>query len=255
MAEDIDYDTDFPSFVKDGNHDSPPPPGSTALSPSSPPSTPPSQPSSSPLRILTASPSSNSLESVDMDYPPRPRSPFAFIWRCHLCGARYPLGATRRCLVDGHYYCYGQGTGKNIKRKRRGKACPAIFDYHGWEDWNKWREQTRDYNFLFEKEGASPTPATRTNCWEDCHFPSACRYIETVHGEEDTEDPDFVAVCIISAILHSFLVRDSYLTNLILGISPPQKTHLSKETQETPRLDRRGELPPTRQDPQIPTYP
>lgn len=35
--------------------------------------------------------------------PPRP--PFAK-WRCHICGKRYAIGVTRRCLKDGHSLCF-----------------------------------------------------------------------------------------------------------------------------------------------------
>lgn len=223
MAEDLGYDTDFPSVGEDSKPDSPPSPISTALSPSSPPSSPSSQPSTPPRLTLAASPSSRSSTpaSLDLEYPPPPRSPCAFIWRCHLCGARYPLGATRRCLTDGHYYCYGQDTDKNIKRKRRGKSCTSIFDYQGWDDWNEWRRETRDLNFLWGKEDDSPTPGTHSNCWDNCHFPSACRYLDTIQGET-YGGASFLDVCTISAIHHktnfhlsSFLVNYQRYSDLL----------------------------------------
>jgi hypothetical protein len=36
---------------------------------------------------------------------PQPPSPLAWTWRCHLCYTTYRLGTTRRCLLDGHYFC------------------------------------------------------------------------------------------------------------------------------------------------------
>lgn len=199
MAEDLVHDTDI----------SQPSPGSTALpSPSppssspSPPSSPPSQPSSPPQPLATSPSSSYTPTSTEVEYQPPPRSPCAFIWRCHLCGNHYPLGVTRRCLTDGHYYCYGQDTDRNIKRKRRGKSCFSIFDYHGWEEWNEWRKQTQDFNFHLGKEDYTPTPVVTRNCWENCHFPSACRYLETIQGEEGRAEPGFFDVRIISAIHH-----------------------------------------------------
>lgn len=36
---------------------------------------------------------------------PHPQSPLAWTWRCHLCQTTYRLGTTRRCLLDGHYFC------------------------------------------------------------------------------------------------------------------------------------------------------
>lgn len=35
----------------------------------------------------------------------QPPSPLTWTWRCHLCYTTYRLGTTRRCLLDGHYFC------------------------------------------------------------------------------------------------------------------------------------------------------
>ncbi|OCK91714.1 uncharacterized protein K441DRAFT_483120, partial [Cenococcum geophilum 1.58] len=34
-----------------------------------------------------------------------PPSPLQWLWQCHQCHRKYPLGVTRRCLDDGHFFC------------------------------------------------------------------------------------------------------------------------------------------------------
>lgn len=94
-----------------------------------------------------------------------PAAPLPWVWQCHVCKARWPLGATRRCLIDGHYYCSGQPQtrkGKPKAKGKRGRGCSSEFDYIGWKDWGRWRRAARGR----ELEG----------CGETCDFPSHCRY-------------------------------------------------------------------------------
>ncbi|KAK2761814.1 hypothetical protein FQN54_001644 [Arachnomyces sp. PD_36] len=180
MAE-LDYDTEFP-FDDDEELSLPPRPATPTIeSPTSPPSSPRSPTSSYSRYSLSASPTSASFTgSFNYDYPPRPRTPGGWIWRCHMCGSHYPLGATRRCLSDGHYYCAGQGADRNVKPKRRGQPCFSIFDYKGWEAMNVWRKQVQDIKDMIGEEETSTMLVTRPNCWDDCDFPSACRYLDTI---------------------------------------------------------------------------
>ncbi|KAF2402201.1 hypothetical protein EJ06DRAFT_580506 [Trichodelitschia bisporula] len=83
---------------------------------------------------------------------PPPASPLPWLWQCHLCHTTYPLGTTRRCLDDGHYFCAGTSTkkvptgqrdenGRLVCKEvvRRHKACKSEFDYDGWGQWARWR--------------------------------------------------------------------------------------------------------------------
>lgn len=97
--------------------------------------------------------------------PKPPDNPMPWVWQCHLCRNRYPLGVTRRCLYDGHYYCSGETNVKNLKKKRKGQACSSEFDYEGWDDYGEWKRQalhTIDNTKVLKR------------C-EKCDFPSMCR--------------------------------------------------------------------------------
>ncbi|KAL2001053.1 hypothetical protein VTN02DRAFT_2312 [Thermoascus thermophilus] len=119
--------------------------------------------------------------------PPKPPTPQAWTWTCHLCGDRYRLGVTRRCLGDGHYFCAGQQPaaaggpltlrGHRTKSKRK-RSCDAEFDYHGWRAMDQWCRQVQAAGQA-AREPDPPAPSPRTtgvrNCWERCTFPTACR--------------------------------------------------------------------------------
>ena len=95
----------------------------------------------------------------------------AWIWICHLCHSRYPLGVTRRCLVDGHYYCSGESDKPSIRKKKKHKACSSEFDYASWTQWGDWRRKvlrTIHNERVFK------------GC-EYCDFPSQCRYRVDTH--------------------------------------------------------------------------
>lgn len=129
---------------------------------------PPLSPLVSPLTTTGTtilSPASISISTAPSARPPPPSSPLPWIWQCHVCRARWPLGATRRCLIDGHFYCSGQPQtrkGKTKARGKKGRSCSSEFDYIGWKDWGRWRGLVRGP----ELEG----------CEADCEFPSHCRY-------------------------------------------------------------------------------
>ncbi|KUJ08942.1 uncharacterized protein LY89DRAFT_788376 [Mollisia scopiformis] len=154
-------------------------------SPASPLSPPSSTSPRSPKGPLTAPPRLH-LRTI-IPSPPlpveylktAPSAPYPWIWRCHLCGSIYRLGATRRCLEDGHYFCSlpspppspavptsedffsvlhssepSSKTGKEIiadlaankkrskSRRRKGtRGCRSEFDYAGWSKYNIWRRE------------------------------------------------------------------------------------------------------------------
>lgn len=97
--------------------------------------------------------------------PPPPDSPLPWIWQCHLCRNRYPLGVTRRCLYDGHYYCSGETNVKNLKKKKKGQACSSEFDYEGWDEYGEWK---RGVLAVLGQTKVSK------RC-DKCDFPSMCR--------------------------------------------------------------------------------
>ncbi|KIW10129.1 hypothetical protein PV08_11089 [Exophiala spinifera] len=93
--------------------------------------------------------------------------PMAWVWICHLCHSRYPLGVTRRCLVDGHYYCSGETDRPSLRRKKKNKSCSSEFDYVAWKAWATWRRK------VFH---IASNPARTLRGCENCEFPSQCRY-------------------------------------------------------------------------------
>ena len=99
-------------------------------------------------------------------------APLPWLWSCHHCHARYPLGATRRCLHDGHYFCGGTTvsalTGKPIKRH---KACGSDFDYVGWEDVSRWQRKVYD-----SKLDIAERLKRQISCEHSCAYPSACHH-------------------------------------------------------------------------------
>jgi hypothetical protein len=131
-------------------------PSSTSLSPFDPAKLFASQ--NAPLKPTTALPTKKTL-------PPPPSDPLAWVWQCHLCRSRWPLGVTRRCLIDGHFYCSGD-TQPNVKRKKRGQSCSSEFDYVGWKDWGTWRRRALK---------TMSNPRIPAGC-ERCEYPSQCRY-------------------------------------------------------------------------------
>jgi hypothetical protein len=142
-------------------------------------------PSRSPFRSEDAPLCSRVLPDVPAsqpNIPPRPPSPRPWVWICHFCRNKWPLGTTRRCLYDGHYYCAGQRAA-NLKRKRgpiifSDNACTSEFDYPRWADMTKWQRKVRNAEHK-TRITAPLTLSNNRNCWDQCSFPSACRIIRT----------------------------------------------------------------------------
>lgn len=96
---------------------------------------------------------------------PPPDVPTAWVWTCHLCHSKYPLGVTRRCLVDGHYYCSGETNRPSLRKRKRKSACSSEFDYAAWNEWGEWRREV-----LSRMKNAQVL-----NGCDKCDFPSQCR--------------------------------------------------------------------------------
>lgn len=122
-----------------------------------------------PARIFT-SPEISTTGSPLIDSLPEPTQPLSWIWQCHLCQSRYPLGVTRRCLLDGHFYCSGEADRPNLKKRKRGRSCSSEFDYIGWREWGEWKRKV-----LGTLENNIETRHVQKGC-EKCDYPSQCRY-------------------------------------------------------------------------------
>ncbi|KAI1626548.1 hypothetical protein EDD37DRAFT_646260 [Exophiala viscosa] len=108
---------------------------------------------------------------------PPPEEPLAWVWICHLCHSRYPLGVTRRCLVDGHYYCSGETDRPSTRKKRKNKSCSSEFDYVTWKAWGDWRRKALK---------VVQNPKALKGC-DSCDFPSQCRYPAESHPIAETK--------------------------------------------------------------------
>ena len=113
---------------------------------------------------------------------PPPNLPLYWLWQCHLCRLKYPLGATRRCLEDGHHFCSGAPPPTGSRRRRTNRRhgdCTSEFDYQGWQSWGEWRRadlppQTR--SIPIPGSAFVPTPKPLKDCWARCDYPSECRW-------------------------------------------------------------------------------
>ncbi|KAI9799125.1 MAG: hypothetical protein M1825_004892 [Sarcosagium campestre] len=98
--------------------------------------------------------------------------PLTWLWTCHICHATYSLGATRRCLQDGHYFCSGTTVDKRSGTAKRHASCSSEFDYAGWSAWQHWRRDVLP--------GAEERVVGHRNCWQQCDYPSECRWGDRV---------------------------------------------------------------------------
>lgn len=128
--------------------------------------------------------------------PTPPTKPLNWVWQCHQCRSRYQLSVTRRCLIDGHYYCSGDTSQnqRNNKRRRKAQSCTSEFDYVGWQDWGQWYRECAALRAY-----ANGKAAPKLHGCEGCSFPSQCRYesrppIETVEFEKYVKGKDIVAM-------------------------------------------------------------
>lgn len=135
------------------------------------------------------------------DITPTPNSPLPWLWTCHSCHTSYPLGATRRCLDDGHTFCAGVSSvkrrgrnGVRKERRRRSRACGSEFDYTGWKAWSRWRK-ARDSS----GNGASGEPTSLNREMEvdtamhrdDQVLPQHCHHEESEeHSSSQTRSVD-----------------------------------------------------------------
>lgn len=157
-----------------------PPSPFSPCSPLTPASTPQRQPQNTGLDTLTVSKST----------PLAPSSPLQWVWKCHACTQAYPLGATRRCLDDGHHFCAGTTVVKSWRkdgprrRMKKHRACTSEFDYTGWKGWGKWRRSS-PHNSGKSAVSKPPRPLMldtnkEKNCWINCDYPSHCRWGKSV---------------------------------------------------------------------------
>ncbi|KAI9767412.1 MAG: hypothetical protein M1835_007042, partial [Candelina submexicana] len=135
----------------------------------------PASPLAPPSTHQYQSPKSGGLQLYSPTKSP-PCAPQTWQWTCHLCKCSYPLGVTRRCLRDGHFFCSGSTVSKKSGVRKHHGACSSEFDYTGWKQKANWRRE----QFL---------PATgrdSNDCWNNCDYPSQCRWASTPHGANDT---------------------------------------------------------------------
>ncbi|KAL9049917.1 MAG: hypothetical protein Q9162_006944 [Coniocarpon cinnabarinum] len=133
-----------------------------------------------------ASPLVRSPRRTHLPLLPPPSKPIPWLWQCHHCRHTYPLGATRRCLDDGHVFCSGEAhTTKNVldmwnrRYMRKTKACASEFDYEGWRAWNRWREL---------RMGEQSKEETGHDCWRDCSYPSECKWSGKIVAVKETKE-------------------------------------------------------------------
>ncbi|MCJ1252147.1 hypothetical protein MMC30_009385 [Trapelia coarctata] len=108
--------------------------------------------------------------------PPPPQLPPLWTWSCHQCQTSYPLGATRRCLHDGHYFCSGTTINKDTGRVKWHKPCGSVFDYVGWRAWGEWRRAVKESQSKRPQSLLFGSMKKEHNCADDCDFPSECRW-------------------------------------------------------------------------------
>ncbi|MCJ1223937.1 hypothetical protein MMC12_000580 [Toensbergia leucococca] len=139
-----------------------------------------------PLSQFLPSPDSMEISPISDTVP---LSPLPWIWTCHVCHSRYPLGATRRCLHDGHYFCAGSSNDRKLKKAKRQIPCASEFDYTGWKAWGEWRRASNWQRPSFNHSAK--------HCGHGCDFPSQCRY-NASRSVQNTRFEDFIPQSSIS---------------------------------------------------------
>ena len=136
-----------------------------------------------------------------------PSIPMPWVWSCHRCNTRYLLGATRRCLLDGHYFCGGITVEKFSGKLKQHKACISEFDYGGWEDFGRWKR-------------VMIGQVVSRHCHDKCTFPSACHW----KGQHATQQ--IGSAC----VRRSYLDKESDTSpiNGILAVPKSTDNHISK---------------------------
>ena len=128
------------------------------------------------VSTLSATPSRPTASNPLFKASPPP-VPVAWQWSCHKCGGTFPLGATRRCLYDGHTFCSGFEVNKKTKKVKKNSPCGSVFDYVGWRAWADWREEELLCRTPEEsKSGEDSANKRKRDCEHNCTFPSECRW-------------------------------------------------------------------------------
>lgn len=131
------------------------------------------------MTVSPATPTSATPHPSVVKLPSPPNKPLAWVWQCHQCRSRYPLAVTRRCLIDGHYYCSGDSQSttatatKNLKRRKKAASCTSEFDYVGWAQWGTYRRKCMALR-AYANDGFRAEVKLK-GCL-GCSFPSQCRY-------------------------------------------------------------------------------
>lgn len=118
-----------------------------------------------------------------------PSKPLSWMWFCHKCHNSYHLGATRRCLEDGHRFCSGNAMvklwrkSKCTRRVRKHRACGSEFDYQGWKIWGRWRRGVSQLSSGYATKSNVASSIEKISvqisgkdCWNTCDYPSECRW-------------------------------------------------------------------------------
>ena len=116
-----------------------------------------------------------------------PIEPMTWVWSCHKCHTRYPLGTTRKCLHDGHLFCGGTTVDKYTGKVKRHRACGSEFDYIGWEEFGAWKRGTAGIKPI----SAASNAKSDKHCENQCDFPSACHW-KSRHSPRKDANFDFL---------------------------------------------------------------
>lgn len=103
-------------------------------------------------------------------HPLQPGTPWS--WTCHICGSKWRLSATNRCLNDGHRFCSGRVPAgrpgeRRIGEVRKCQACEPEFDYQFWQ---LHRERRR---MVFGNDTTDPRSQI---CQNQCAYPGECQH-------------------------------------------------------------------------------
>ena len=129
-------------------------------------------------------------------------------WKCHVCRSHYPIGATRRCLQDGHYMCPGVPEWSAKRGEYRYKhGCASDFDYRGWYIYASRREALNSERGI-EQRG----------CSSNCFHPSECRW----NSEQLAIRAKNYNECKRAAKNGDRLNGSTNLSNGLPGIPPPE---------------------------------
>lgn len=181
---------------------------------------------------------------------PVPQTPLTWQWTCHACHTPYALGATRRCLEDGHFFCAGESVvrRRGKTRRRKHKACGSAFDYTGWKRWGRWKRTRRTASHIrsgggryMEEQGGEKGTVKQKGCWQACDYPSQCRWGKSVgvHTPSPTPTRTTFPTDLFLARNTPLLTLDTAVPNVstLDGSSTLQASLLSSCVPSLPSLD------------------